>query len=126
MISGADRAHSGSTSTVRDRESLVQVEVADIGTDFRGRSQSDLRIHVRAIQVDLAARFVNDSADFAHGFLEYSVRRGIGNHQGTELFAVFLYALAQIHHVDIALLVAFDGDTAKASDDRARSVGAMG
>jgi hypothetical protein len=126
MISRADRAHSGSTSAVRDRECLVQVEVADIGTDLGGRSQSDLRIHIRAIHVDLSARFVNDSADLAHGFLEYTMRRGIGNHQGAKLIAMFFCTLAQIHHIDIALLITFYGDAAKAGNDRARSVRAVG
>ena len=45
------------------RERLVQVQVADVGADRRRARQPDLRVHVRAVHVDLAAVLVDDRAD---------------------------------------------------------------
>ncbi len=126
MISRTDRAHSGSASAMRDRERLVQVEVAYVSADLGGRRQADLRIHVRAIHVDLAAGFVDSRADLAYGFLEYTMRRGVGDHQGAELIVMFFDALAQIRDVDIAPIVTFHCDATKAGDDGARSVRSVG
>ena len=59
----ADRAHAGAAAAVRDAEGLVQVEVADVGADVAGPAQADLRVHVGAVHVDLAAVLVDDLAD---------------------------------------------------------------
>ena len=61
----ADRSHARAAAAVRDRERLVQVQVADVGADRRRARQPDLRVHVRAVHVDLAAVLVDDGADLA-------------------------------------------------------------
>ena len=61
MRGDADRAHARAAAAVRDAEGLVQVEVADVGADSRpGRQRPDLRVHVGAVHVDLAAVLVDD------------------------------------------------------------------
>ena len=60
VLRDADRAHAGAAAAVRDAERLVQVEVADVGADVAGAAEADLRVHVRAVHVDLAAVLVDD------------------------------------------------------------------
>ena len=60
-----DRPHARSAAAVRNRERLVQVQVADVGANRRRAREADLRVHVRAVHVDLAAVLVDDRADFA-------------------------------------------------------------
>ena len=81
----ADRAHAGAAAAVRDAEGLVQVEVADVGADVARAAQADLRVHVGAVHVDLAAVLVDDLADLLDALLEDAVRRRVGDHQRGEL-----------------------------------------
>ena len=67
-----DRAHAGPAAAVRNRERLVQVQVAHVGADCRRARQADLRVHVRAVHVDLAAVLVHDRADFLDRLLEHA------------------------------------------------------
>jgi hypothetical protein len=59
----ADRSHPRAATTVRDAEGLVQIHVADVGTDQRRRGQADLRVEVGAVHIHLAAVLVHDGAD---------------------------------------------------------------
>jgi hypothetical protein len=69
-----NRSHPRSAASVRNRERLVQIQMADIGAD-RGRAgQAHLRVHVGAIHVYLAAVLMDDAADLLDGVLEDSVR----------------------------------------------------
>ena len=43
----------------------MQVEVADVGADVAGAAEADLRVHVGAVHVHLAAVLVDDRADLA-------------------------------------------------------------
>ena len=54
--------------------------MADVGAEVAGPRQADLRIHVGAVEIDLAAVGMDDVADLANMFLEHAVRRRIGNH----------------------------------------------
>ena len=54
----------------------------------RRAGQPDLRVHVGAVHVDLAAVRVHDGADVADGVLEHAVRRGIGDHQRRQVGGV--------------------------------------
>ena len=74
MLRHADRSHARPAAAVRDAEGLVQIEVADVRADVAGRGQADLRVHVRAVHVNLPAVLVDDLADFLDGFLEHAVR----------------------------------------------------
>ena len=61
MCRDADRAHAGAAAAVRDREGLVQIQVAHVRADVAGAGQADLRIHVGAVHVHLAAVVVDDA-----------------------------------------------------------------
>ena len=69
MLGDADRPHARAAAAVRNAECLVQIEMANIRADVAGAAEADLRIHVRAIHVNLAAVGMNDLANFADGRL---------------------------------------------------------
>ena len=103
VLRDADRPHAGTAAAVRDAERLVQVEVADVGADVAGRGEADLRVHVRAVHVDLAAVLVDDLADLADALLEHAVRRRVGDHQRAEVVACGCGLGAQVGEVDVAV-----------------------
>src|SRR5580704_14861727 len=82
----ADRAHAGATAAMRNTERLVQVEMADIGAVVAGPRQSDLRIQIRTVEIDLPTMAMHDVADFADVLFEYAMGRGIGDHHGRKVF----------------------------------------
>ena len=60
MRRDADRSHARPAAAVRNAEGLVQVQVADVGADLGRTAEPDLRIHVGAVHVHLAAAGVDD------------------------------------------------------------------
>ncbi len=82
VLGHADRPHARAAAAVGDAEGFVQIQVADIRADSRRAGEADLRVHVRAIHVDLPAVIVDDAADLADGFFEHAVRGRIGDHRG--------------------------------------------
>src|SRR5690606_8175927 len=113
----ADGADAGAAAAVRDAEGLVQVEVADVGADVAGRGQADLRVHVGAVHVNLAAGGVDRGADFQYRGFEYAVGGRVGDHQRGELGGVFVGLGLEVGDVDVALRVAGDGDDGVAAHD---------
>ena len=71
-----------------------------------GPAQPDLRVHVRAVHVHLAAVLVHDPADLADRSLEHAVRRRIRHHQRRQRVAVLRRLRPQVGDVDVALVVA--------------------
>ena len=72
-------------AAVGDAERLVQVQVADVGAEVAGAAQPDLRVHVGAVHVHLAAVLVDDVAHLGDRLLEDAVRRRVRDHQRREL-----------------------------------------
>ena len=60
MLRHADRPHARTAAAMRNAERLVQIEVADVRADVAGPAKADLRVHVRAVHVDLSAVLVHD------------------------------------------------------------------
>ena len=125
MFSHADWADTRSAAAVRDGKSLVQIQVAYICADDAGAGQPHLRVHVRAIHVNLAAIGVDDGGDVPDRFLVNAVRTGISHHQAGELVAVQTGFFAQIGHVYVALLIAFHPHDGKTVHRSAGGVGAV-
>ena len=75
-----------------------------------GDGQADLRVHVRAVHVNLSAVGVDDFANLPDGVLKNAVRARIGDHQAREIGLVRLGLRAQVGHVNVAVGVARDGD----------------
>ncbi len=126
MFGDADGAHAGAAAAVRDAEGFVEVEMADIRADVAGAAEADLGVEVRAVHVHLAAVGVDDLADFPDAGLEDAVGRGIGDHEAAEIIRVFGGLGAEVGEIDVAVLVAGDGDDGEAGHDGAGGVGAVG
>ena len=106
----ADRSHAGAAAAVRNAECLVQIEVTDVGPEVGGPAQSDLRVHVGAVQIDLTAVPVHELANLDDARLEHAVGRRIGDHDGGQRFRMALGLGAQIIDVHVAAFVAGDDD----------------
>jgi hypothetical protein len=122
----ADRPHAWAAAAVRNRKGFVQVQVADVGADRRRTRQPDLRVHVRAVHVHLAAVVVDDGADLADALLEDPVGGRIGHHQRRQRVVMRLGLGAQVVELDIPLAVAGDDDDAEARHRCARGIGPVG
>ena len=85
MLRNADRAYTRTTTAVRHCEGLVQIEVANVGTDIAGVSQTNLCVHISTIHIYLTTSVVNSIYNLADATLEYAVSRGVGYHQTAQL-----------------------------------------
>ena len=97
------RADARAAAAVRDAERLVQVQVRDVGAEAARLGEADERVHVRAVDVHLAAGLVHQVADLADGRLVHAVRRGVRDHQRRDALAVLGELRAQVVHVDVAV-----------------------
>ena len=102
VLRHADRPHPRAAAAMRDAERLVQVEVAHVGADVARAAEPDLRVHVGAVHVHLAAVLVHDPADLPDRSLEDAVGGRVGDHERREGVAVGLGLRAQIVEVDVA------------------------
>ena len=55
--------------------------MAHVRADIAGAGEADLRVHVGAIHVHLAAIGVDDGCDVFDTLLVHAVRAGVGHHQ---------------------------------------------
>ena len=121
----ADRTYTRSAAAVRDGKSLVQIEVADVRADVAGAGQTYLRVHVRAVHINLPAVFMDDGGDVLDGFLVHAVRAGVSHHQSGQVGLVQLGFFAQIGDIYVAFLVAFHHHDGHAAHRRAGGIRAM-
>jgi len=68
-----DGADSWASTSVRDAESFVKIEVASIDSEFAWSTDSDKGVQVCSIHINLPARIVNFFADVANRRLENTV-----------------------------------------------------
>ncbi len=85
MFGYGNWSHARPAAAVRDAEGLVQIQMAHVGPDVGRPAETNLRVEVRAVHIDLPAVGVNDFADFFDRFFEHAVRRGIGDHERCEI-----------------------------------------
>ena len=52
---------------------LVEIEVADIGTEMAWSGDTDERVEIGAVEIHLTACVVDSAADLADGFFEHTV-----------------------------------------------------
>src|SRR4051812_22289597 len=120
-----DGTHTRSTAAMRDAESLVKVEVADVGTNISGPAESYLRVHVRPIHVYLPAVLVDDTADLPDGALEDTVGRWVRDHQRRGRVRMRLRFPSKVLDIDVPSRVALDGDDLHAGHHGAGRVGSV-
>src|SRR5690606_16061077 len=120
-----DRPHARSTAAVRDAEGLVQVQVRHVGAELAHPGQSDQRVQVGPVDVDLSARVVHQAADLAHGVLVHAVRGRVGDHDRGQVVRVLVDQLPQVVQLDVAFAVAADHDHPQPGHHRAGGVRAV-
>ena len=125
MFRHANRPDARPAAAVRNAKRLVQVQMADVRADVRRTAQADLRVHVRTVHINLSAVGVDDFANLLDRLLEHAVRGRIGDHQAGEVFFMRLGLGAQIGHVNVAVLVAGDGNDFQPGHDGAGGVRAV-
>ena len=125
MSGDADGADARATTAMWNAERLVQVQVTDISADVARTRQADHRVHVRTVEVDLAAALVHDAAHIADRRLEHAVRRRIRHHQRGQLVAIRFRFGLEVGHVDVAALVGLDDDHFHAGHDGAGRIGTV-
>src|SRR5262245_30276448 len=118
--------HPWPAATVRNAKSLVEIEMAHVGTEFAWSAKSNLRIEIRAVHVDLTTVLMDDLACLDDLRFEDAVGGGVGHHQGRESIAIFVRPFFEIVHVDVPARVASDHDNLKISHCSTRRVSAVG
>ena len=103
MFGHTDRSHARAAAAVRDAKCFVQIQVTNIRAIIAGTTEPDLRIHVRAVHVNLAAMGMNDVADFTDSRLEHAMGGRISHHQRREIARVLVCFGAQIGEIDVAV-----------------------
>ena len=103
----------------------MQIQMADIRSKIAGTAEAKLGIEICAVQIHLAAAGVDNLANLLDRFLENSVGRGIGDHQGGQFGFVCFRFGAQIGNVNIALLIAGNRHYAKTGHDCAGRIGSV-
>ena len=78
------RSDSWATTSVRDAEGLVEVEVAYISAKLTKLCVSNHGVGVCSVDVDLTTGCVNEVTDLHHGLLIDAVGGGVGNHESCQ------------------------------------------
>ena len=109
-----------------DAEGLVQVEVADIGTEGTRTAQPHLGIEVGPIEVHLAPVPMHHRADLTDAGFKHAVGGGVGDHQRRQPVGVLGRLRRQILLIDVALVITGDSHHLEAGHHGTGGVGAMG
>tara|TARA_B100002019_G_C21036042_1_gene482052 strand:+ start:176 stop:721 length:546 start_codon:yes stop_codon:yes gene_type:complete len=116
----------GTSTTVRDAERLMQIEVTYVGTKFSWLSNAHQGIEVGAVNVHLTANGMEALTDFGHRCLKHAVRRRVRDHDGGNSLAMGRDQLIKMNEIDIATLITRNNDDIHAGHDRAGRICAMG
>ena len=126
MLGNADRTYAGTAAAVRRRESLMQVQVADVCSDGTRIGQADLCIHVGSVHIQLTAASVNDVAHFLDVHFEDTVSGWIGDHAGSQVVLVGFGFCTEIFQVDVTLVVTFYRNGRETALDRTCRIRTVG
>ena len=99
--------------------------MANISADRTGAGQAHLRIHIRAIHINLPTLGMHERADFLDLRFKNAMGAGIGHHQGGELGAVLIELRLQVINIHIAIAVTADNHHLHARHHGRGRVGAM-
>lgn len=79
MLLHSDGSHSGATSSMRNAERLVQVQMAHVCSDVTRTGKPHLSVHVGTVHVHLSTVLMDDVADLINALLVHTVRRRISH-----------------------------------------------
>ena len=117
MLSDSDRAHARAAATVRDAERLMQVQVGNVAAELARLSQPDHRVHVRAIDINLAAGLVDRVAHLNHLRVKHAVGGRVGDHDRGDLTLIRFDLRGKIALVDRTVISGLDNHHAQARQD---------
>ena len=125
---GAHRhgSDAGTSTTMRDAEGLVEVEVAHVRTEPAGSGHSHQCVEVRAVEIHLPAGFMHGVADLTDGLLEDTMGGWVGDHECSQLRTMEIDLLSEIAEIDVAVAVAGHHDNPHPGHRRTGRVRAMG
>ena len=103
MLRDTDWADAWAAAAMWNAEGFVQVQMANVGTDIAWPAKTDLRVHVRAVHVNLTTVTVHDVADFANRSLENAVGARIGDHQRCQIACMRVGLCPQIGQIDVTI-----------------------
>mmetsp|Transcript_23783 Transcript_23783/g.40563 ORF Transcript_23783/g.40563 Transcript_23783/m.40563 type:complete len:273 (-) Transcript_23783:332-1150(-) len=103
MGSNANGSNTRSSTAVRDAECFVQVEMAHVGTDETRTSQTNLSIHVGTVHVHLPTGIVHHIDDLNNLLLEHTKGRWVSDHEGCNIFSVFLNFGSEVVNVNVSI-----------------------
>ncbi len=78
----SNRAHARASATMRNTESLVQIYMGNIGSNFGRISNTHLSIQVGPVHINLAAIIMYDLAYLFNCLFVYAMGGRVGNHYG--------------------------------------------
>jgi hypothetical protein len=70
----SNRTDTRPTTTVRDAEGLVQIQVADISPKRARPAEPNLRIQIGSIEIHLPSVLMHERTDFTNTNLKHSMR----------------------------------------------------
>lgn len=126
MLLVTNGSDSWSTTSVRNRESLMKIQVAYVSTDQTWGGKTKLSVHVRTIHVNLTTIPVDRVAAILDRAFEYTMGRWVSNHDTGEFFGELLGLLFDLVSPDVSVLITVnwnDFHTAKLSSGWVGSVG---
>src|SRR5215211_7011485 len=103
MCGNTHRPNTRSAATVRYAEGLMEIEMADIGAEAARSRQSEQRIEVGSIHIDLASGLMHHVAQLDDALLEDTMRGGIGHHDRRQLIMMVGDLSTQVPQVNRAV-----------------------
>ena len=103
MFCHADGTDAWAAAAMWNAEGFVQIQMADVGTDIAWSANTDLRVHVRAVHVNLTAVAVDDFANLANRCFENAVSAGIRDHQRCQVACMRVGLCPQIGQIDVTI-----------------------
>src|SRR6056300_244476 len=100
-----DWSHTWAATTVRNCESLMQVQMRYVAAHITRFGQTHHCVHVGAINIYLAAFLMNQITDITNLLFEYTVSRWVGNHDARQISFMLFSFCTQIINIDVTLLI---------------------
>ena len=100
---------------MRNAKRFVQIQMTNVGAVIARTAEAALRVHVRAVHVNLAAVRVYDVADLADCWFEHAVRGRIRHHECGKIARVLVRFRAQIGNIDISIFQTGNRDNFESS-----------
>mmetsp|Transcript_33850 Transcript_33850/g.81840 ORF Transcript_33850/g.81840 Transcript_33850/m.81840 type:complete len:399 (+) Transcript_33850:905-2101(+) len=108
-----------------DAERFVQIKMADVSADDPGTGQTNLRVHIRSIHVNLSPCLVNHIYNLHDLLLEHAERRGIRDHERRHVLPMLLHLRREILQIDVPRVIVVHDDDLHPRHGSARGIRPM-